>query len=60
MASSAPAPPNANHSEPPAPSRAPSRASANTEAFWFLMEQWGGDAQSVEAKGARRSEIEKR
>lgn len=28
-------------SDAPAPSRAPSRASANTKAFWALMSEWG-------------------
>ena len=28
-------------SDAPAPSRAPSRASANTKAFWALMQEWG-------------------
>ena len=49
-------PPNAtaaNHEpESPAPSRAPSRASANTKAFWSLMEQWGiPDATALELIG---------
>ena len=52
MASPSPAPTKANHSEPPAPSRAPSRASANTKAFWALMEQWGvSDATALELIG---------
>ena len=49
-------PPNAttadHQPESPAPSRAPSRASANTKAFWSLMEQWGiPDATALELIG---------
>jgi hypothetical protein len=45
-------PANTNQSEHPAPSRAPSRASANTKAFWSLMEQWGiTDATALELIG---------
>jgi hypothetical protein len=52
MASPPPTPTDANHPEPPAPSRAPSRASANTKAFWSLMEQWGvPDATALELIG---------
>ena len=36
-------------SDAPAPSRAPSWASANTKAFWVLMEEWGvADEQALE------------
>ena len=39
-------------SDAPAPSRAPSRASANTKAFWTLMEEWGvPDEQALELIG---------
>jgi hypothetical protein len=52
MASPPPAPAAADHPEPPAPSRAPSRASANTKAFWSLMEEWGvPDATALELIG---------
>ena len=39
-------------SDAPAPSRAPSRASANTKAFWTLMQEWGvPDDQALELIG---------
>lgn len=52
MATAPQKPTPADRPESPAPSRAPSRASANTKAFWSLMEEWGiPDATALELIG---------
>jgi hypothetical protein len=52
MATAPQKPTRTDRPESPAPSRAPSRASANTKAFWSLMERWGiPDATALELIG---------